>query len=153
MKKYPDFWSVIIGSGQPGFFFGFTVVALVCSLLLLLIQASNRNMASSNTPVAFSWRFLFADNLLRILTNFLLVPVAIRLTYEYVPPTAMLFISVGIGFGSDGLCILAQRIGLLTTSRLANKVLNQIEDQQPSIIITNKKETNGKENRNTGGPG
>jgi len=129
MNKYPDFWSVLIGKGNPGFFCGFVVIALICAMVMLLIHANSRDIDSSRTPVKFSTKFLLADNLLRILVNFLLVPIAIRLVYEYVPPTAMLFLSVGIGFGSDGLCMLAQRIGLLTTNKLANNVLKKIEEK------------------------
>lgn len=133
MNKYPDFWSVLIGAGAPGHFFGYVVIAMICATLLLLIHASQRDITSKNTPVNFSWKFLLAANILRIVTNLLLVPIAVRLTYEYVPSTAMLFISVGIGFGSDGLCILAQKIGLLTTKKLANSVMQKLEPEQPVI--------------------
>lgn len=138
MAKYPDFWSVLIGKGNPGFFWGFVVIALICAMVLLLIHASMRDIASTRTPVKWSTKFLLADNVLRIIANLLLVPIAVRLVYEYVPPTAMLFISVGIGFGSDGLCILAQKIGLLTTKKLANNVLEKLEPNQPVIIEKSK---------------
>jgi uncharacterized BrkB/YihY/UPF0761 family membrane protein len=129
MDKYPDFWSVLIGKGNPGFFWGFVVISLICAMVMLLIHANSRDISSERTPVKFSTKFLLADNILRILVNLLLVPITIRLVYEYVPPTAMLFLSVGIGFGSDGLCMLAQRIGLLTTNKLANNVLKKIEEK------------------------
>lgn len=129
MNKYPDFWSVLIGKGNPGFFWGFVVVALICAMVMLLIHSNSRDIDSTRTPVKFSTKFLLADNLLRILANLLLVPIAVRLIYEYLPPTAMLFLSVGIGFGSDGLCMLAQKIGILTTNKLANNVLKKIEEK------------------------
>lgn len=122
MKKYPDFFSVLIGPGGPGFFFGYVIIAFICAGVIILIDASNRDVTSARTPVKFSLKFWLADNLARVLANLLLIPIAIRLCYEYVNPTWMLFLSAGIGFGVDGLGLIAKRFGVLTTNKLAERI-------------------------------
>jgi hypothetical protein len=122
VKKYPDFFSVLIGPGGPGFFFGYVIIAFICAGVIILIDASNRDVTSARTPVKFSLKFWLADNLARVLANLLLIPIAIRLCYEYVNPTWMLFLSAGIGFGVDGLGLIAKRFGVLTTNKLAERI-------------------------------
>jgi hypothetical protein len=129
VKKYPDFFSVLIGPGGAGFFFGYIVIAFICAFAMILIDASQRDIKSSRTPEKFSLRFWFADNLARFLANLLLIPIAIRLCYEYVSPTWMLFLSAGIGFGVDGLAMLAKKFGILTTNKLAERMTTKINGQ------------------------
>lgn len=130
MKKYPDFFSVLIGSGGAGFVLGYTVIAFICAGAIILYDISTRNVASTRTPVKFSFHFWLADNLARVLANLLLIPIAIRLCYEYVNPTWMLFLSAGIGFGVDALGMLAKRFGLLTTNKLAERINDKINNAQ-----------------------
>lgn len=126
MKKYPDFFSVLIGPGGPGFFFGYVVVAFICAGAIILYDINTRDVSSARTPVKFSLRFWLADNLSRVMANLLLIPIAIRLCYEYVNPTWMLFLAAGIGFGIDSLGMIAKRFGLLTTSKLAERINEKI---------------------------
>lgn len=122
MKKYPDFWSVLVGNGGPGFLLGYIVVAFVCAGAIVLYDISTRDKYSLRSPVRLSFRFWLADNVARVLANLLLIPIAIRLVYEYVPPTWMLAIAAGIGFGIDALGMIAKRFGFLTTKKLAEHV-------------------------------
>jgi hypothetical protein len=124
--KYPDFASVLFGKGPLGFFLGYVVIAIICAFISLLIEANNRDVNSANTPIKFSWEFLFAHNLNRIIVNFLLIPIVVRLVYEYVPPQWMLLITVGIGAGADRLTLLFKKLGILTTDKLASKVADKI---------------------------
>lgn len=126
MKKYPDFFSVLIGPGGPGYFFGYVVVAFICAGAIILYDINTRDVGSNRTPVKLSTRFWLADNLARVMANLLLIPIAIRLCYEYVNPTWMLFLAAGIGFGIDGLGMVAKRFGLLTTSKLAERINDKI---------------------------
>jgi hypothetical protein len=126
MKKYPDFFSVLIGPGGPGFFFGYIVIAFICAGAIVLYDLSKRDVSSARTPVKLSLKFWLADNLARVMANLLLIPIAIRLCYEYVDPTWMLFLSAGIGFGIDGLGLVAKRFGIFTTSKLAERVNEKI---------------------------
>lgn len=129
MKKYPDFFSVLIGPGGAGFFFGYVVIAFICAFVIIFIDLSNRDVKSSRTPEKLSLRFWLADNLARLFANLLLVPIAIRLCYEYVSPTWMLFLSAGIGFGVEGLAKLAKKFGILTTNKLAERMTTKINSQ------------------------
>lgn len=128
MNKYPDFISVLLGKGPIGLFCGFVVIAIICSIISLLIEVNTRQIDSARTPVKFSYRFMLAHNVLRILISFLLVPLFIRALYEYLPTTWMLFVSMGLGAGADRLALLFKNIGILTTNRLASKVADKINN-------------------------
>lgn len=133
MNKYPDFWHTLVGNGPIGSFFGFMVIGYICALVSLLIETSTRDISSANTPVKFSLKFLWAANVKRLIANLLLVPVFIRLTYEYVDPKWMLFISIGIGAGVDVLAMIFKNIGVLTTNKLAAKVAEKLAPNDPTI--------------------
>ena len=123
---YPDFTSVLFGKGPLGIYFGFVTIALICAVISLLIEAVNRDVNSPNTPSKWSTKFLIAHNILRIIINLLLIPICIRLIYEYIPMEWMLLMSVGIGAGSDRLMLLFKNLGILTTNKLASKVADKI---------------------------
>lgn len=128
MKNYPDFWSTLLGKGPTGFFFGFFVIALICAAALMFVELQTRNVDSKRTPEKFSFKFWMYDNIARFVGNPLLIFLAIRAGIEYISPFWMLFYSMGIGFGSDGLGILAKRMGILTTSKLAEKITEKINE-------------------------
>jgi hypothetical protein len=122
MKKYPDFISVLIGSKGAGFFFGYVTIAFICALAIIFWDIANRDPKSQSSPFKFYLRYWLADNLFRIMANFILIPIAIRMIYEYADPVWMLAISAGIGFGFDALGLIAKRAGILTTSKLAERM-------------------------------
>lgn len=128
MNKYPDFMSTLLGKGPVGLFFALVVIALICALVSLLIEVNSRNIDSDNTPDKFSYRFMLAHNLLRILISFLLVPIFVRVCYEWVPMPWILLVVIGIGAGSDRLALLFKNIGILTTNKLASKVADKIKN-------------------------
>jgi hypothetical protein len=119
MKKYPDFFSVLIGPLGTGFFLGYVVVAYICATAIVIADVSMRNPNSSRTPGDFSFKFFLMDNALRVLANLLLIPIFVRICLEYMSGFPMLLMSVGIGFGIEGLALLGKRLGLLTTSKLS----------------------------------
>lgn len=129
MNKYPDFWSVLIGNGGPGFFLGYVVIAFICAGAIVLYDIGTRDKSSPRTPSKFSPLFWLADNLARVLANLLLIPMFIRLVYEYVAPTWMIALAMGIGFGIDALGMLAKRFGFLTTSKLAEQVNERLSSK------------------------
>lgn len=128
MKKYPDFWSVLVGNGGAGFLLGYIVIAYICAGAIAMIDLSKRDVSSTRTPSKLSFRFWLADNVPRVLGNVLLIPITIRLLYEYVDPFWMLFLSAGIGFGSEALAMIAKKFGFLTTSKLASRITEKIEN-------------------------
>jgi p-aminobenzoyl-glutamate transporter AbgT len=132
MKNYPDFWHTIIGNGPAGSLLAFMVLAYICAFISIMIEVSNRDVKSPATPEKFSVRFLMAANLARIAANFLLIPIFIRLLYEYTDSKLMLFLCLGIGFGVDRLAMIAKQYGILTTNKIASKVADKINEADSS---------------------
>jgi hypothetical protein len=133
MNKYPDFWSVLLGTGNHGFFFGYVVISYFAAFGMILILASKRDVDSNNTPVKWSWKFFWVNNALRFAASFFILPLFVRLLYQYTPPEWMLLMSIGFGFGFMYLAKLAQNIGLFTTNKASARVtelLNKLEEQQ-----------------------
>lgn len=128
MNKYPDFFTVLLGNGGAGFFFGYTAIAFICAIAIIFYDIANRNVSSIRTPSKFNLKFWLADNLARVMANLLLIPISIRLCYEYVSPTWMLVLSAGIGFGIDALGMIAKRFGILTTTKLAERINEKINN-------------------------
>lgn len=109
-----------------GAFLGYLTLSYICAFASLLIGSTKRDISSTNTPVNFSWQFLMAANLFRVLGNVLLIPIAVRLIGQYAGPEFMLFLTVGIGLGIDGLGALAKQFGVLTTNKLAKQIADKL---------------------------
>lgn len=122
VKKYPDFWHFLLGSGPYGILFGSIVVAWFCAFLLIVGDVSRRRVYSTNTPVQWSTKFFLIDNFFRLIVNMMVVPLVLRMIYEGKSPTAMFIYSVGIGFGADGLMLLLKNFGIVTTTKWAQTV-------------------------------
>lgn len=137
MKKYPDFWKVLIGNGGAGNLLGYIVIAYICAAAFIFVEASTRNVASVGPPVKWSWRFLGADNLARIIADVLLIPITVRLVYQYLPATGMLLLTCGIGFGVDGLALVAKNLGMLTTNKLAQTVADKLASTDIKVTTDN----------------
>ena len=133
MNKYPDFWKVILGKGTAGAFLAFTVIALVCVAISVLIEVSKRDVASPNSPVKFSWKFMLAANLPRFVANILAIPICIRLTYEYVDPKWMVLLSVVIGIMVDQLANWLKNLGILTANKITEKIKDQVTQDDHTI--------------------
>lgn len=101
MDKHPDFWNVLLGTGSLGAFLAYLVIAYFSATASLLFEASNRDIASDNTPKRWSTRFLFAANWLRLLANLLAIPLLIRVEYEYIDMKWMILIVIAEGILFD----------------------------------------------------
>ncbi len=130
MDKYPDFWSIVIGHEPIGIFLGYVFLAYVGAIGMVVVVASTRDKNSLKTPVQWSWKFFWADNALRFVAGFFLIPAFIRMTYEGSDPYWMMLTAFGIGFGFQGLAHLAKGIGLLTTKKLASKFIPKEDDKE-----------------------
>lgn len=126
MNKYPDFWNVIIGPGPIGAFLGLIVVAYISAMVSLLLEASNRDIESPNTPIKFSWKFLWAANWKRIFANFLAVPLLIRVSYQYVGIEMMILAAIGVGAIIDQAAIYLKKIGVLSSQKSADKITQKL---------------------------
>jgi hypothetical protein len=134
IEKYPDFWNIILGNGSLGAFLAYLVIAYVSAIVSLLLEASKRDIASSNTPVKFSYRFLFAANTKRLIANFLAVPLLIRLVYEYGEMKWMILVAITIGVIIDRAAMWLKNIGVLTSNKAAARVAQQIGKDDLTVI-------------------
>lgn len=126
MQKYPDFWSVLLGNGNHGFFFGYVVLSLVSAIGIILIMATKKFRDNPTSPDQWSWKYFWADNLGKFIAGFFLLPVFVRLIYQYVDQGWMIAISIGLGFGFLGLAQVATTFGVWTTNRLSKQIADKI---------------------------
>lgn len=136
MNKYPDFWNVILGNGSLGAFMAYLVIAYFSAMASLIYEASNRDIASSNTPVKWSTKFLLAANWLRLLANLLAVPLLIRMEYEYIDMKWMILIVIAEGILIDRAFMVLKNIGVLASDKFASKIADKIS--QDDLIVTKK---------------
>lgn len=136
MNNTSDFWSVILGNGSLGAFLAYLVIAYFAAAASLLFEASNRDIASDNTPKKWSTKFLLASNVLRLIANLLAIPLLIRLEYEYVGMEWMILLVIAEGILIDRAFMVLKNIGILASDKFASKVANKISDSD--LIVTKK---------------
>lgn len=136
MNKYSDFWNVILGNGSIGSFMAYLVIAYFSACASLLFEASNRDISSSNTPVKWSTKFLLAANILRLIANFLAIPLLIRLEYEYIDMKWMILLVIAEGILIDRAFMFLKNIGVIASDKFASKVANKVSEDD--LIITKK---------------
>lgn len=125
MNKYPDFWSVLLGNGNHGFFFGYVVLSLISAIGMILVMAATKYKSVENSPDKWSWKYFIVNNLGNFLAGLFLLPIFIRLIYQYIDEGWMLAVSIGLGFGFTGLAKIANNLGIWTTDKLSEKIKTQ----------------------------
>lgn len=133
MGKYPDFWNVILGNGSLGAFLAYLVIAYFAAAASLIHEASNRDIASANTPIKWSWRFLFAANLWRLFANFMAIPLLIRMEYEYVDMKWMILLDIAQGILIDRAFMVLKNMGILASDRFASRIANKISNDDLTV--------------------
>ena len=131
--NYPDFWNVIIGNGSLGAFLAYLVIAYFAATASLLFEASNRDIASTNTPVKWSTKFLLASNLLRLIANILAIPLLIRIEYEYFDMTWMIILVIAEGVLIDRAFMVLKNIGVLASNKFASKIADKINNDDLTV--------------------
>jgi hypothetical protein len=101
------FWHEILGKSDPGTLAAAFVFALIGHFIVLLAGTTLRNPTSPNSPVKFSWPYLFCDNAKRITYVILLIIVALRFMPDLfgMPLTSFSGFLVGSGLDSIALAI------------------------------------------------
>jgi len=79
------------------------VFSILGALLSLLLNGNTRDIASPRTPIKFSYKFLFSDNLRRLVITSVLIIVFIRFTKELLGVNLTTYWAFFIGFCSDKL--------------------------------------------------
>lgn len=91
----------ITGQDNPADFLYYIFFAFVGVTIMLLFQTTSREVNSVNTPMRFSWRFLWCDNTKRILLSVLLIYVSLRFTKTLLGFNLSEPYALGIGAGLD----------------------------------------------------
>lgn len=134
MHKYPDFWNVILGNGSLGAFLAYLVIAYFAAAASLIHEASNRDIASTNTPHQWSWKFLLAANLWRLVANFMAIPLLIRLEYEYIDMKWMILLDIAQGILIDRAFMVLKNIGVLSSDKYAKGIAGKIAEADFTVI-------------------
>lgn len=129
-----DFLNVLLGNGSLGAFLAYLVIAYFAATASLLFEASNRDIASSNTPKKWSTKFLFAANWLRLLANILAIPLLIRVEYEYIDMKWMILIVIAEGILIDRAFMVLKNIGVLATNKFASRIADKIAKDDLIIV-------------------
>lgn len=135
VQHYPQFWNVILGNGSLGAFLAYLVIAYFAAAASLIHEASHRDITSTNTPIKFSWSFLFAANLWRLVGNLMAIPLLIRLEYEYVDMKWMILLDIAQGILIDRAFMILKNIGVLASNKYASKMADKINDD---LVVTKK---------------
>jgi hypothetical protein len=136
MNTYPDFWNTLLGNGSFGAFLAYLVISYFAAIASLLFEASNRDIASDNTPKRWSTKFLLAANIYRLLANLLSIPLLIRLEYQYVSMEWMILLVIAQGILIDRAFMVLKNIGVLASDKFASKFAAKIAEND--LIVTKK---------------
>lgn len=136
IQQYPDFWGTLLGHGSLGAFLAYLVISYFAAMGSLLFEASNRDIASDNTPKKWSTKFLLASNILRLLANLLAIPLLIRVEYEYIDMKWMILLVIAQGVLFDRAFMVLKNIGVLASNKFASKIADKIAEND--LVVTKK---------------
>lgn len=107
MTKYPDFWAAFLNGMPLGVLFAGFAFALLGVALNALLKAAKRDPMSSNSPVEFSWKFFWNDNVKRFLRSSITTIIVIFLSLRFfreitgVGGEISMLYCFGVGYGID----------------------------------------------------
>lgn len=130
MQKYPDFWSVLLGNGPHGLFFGYVVLSLIACIGMILVMAAQKYKNVDASPNKWSWHYFLANNAGNLIAGVFLLPIFVRLIYQYIDAGWMIAVSVGLGFCFFGLAKVANNFGIWTTTKLSERIADKIKNQK-----------------------
>lgn len=107
MNKYPDFWASFLNGMPLGVLFAGFVFALLGVLLNALLKTSTRDPLNTRTPVEFSWKFFWSDNVKRFINSGVTTLIVIFLSLRFfkeltgVQDSVSMIYCFGVGFSID----------------------------------------------------
>lgn len=96
-----EFIKYLLGDTSPALFAACLLLGFVGFVLSLFYNALHRDTKSPSTPADFKAGFLVMDNIIRIIFNILLLPVAIRFSQEILGAQMNVYASLLLGIGLD----------------------------------------------------
>lgn len=104
------FLQLLLGGHDLPTYAAYFVFAAIGAIISLRVHAMTRDKHSEATPYKFSWTFLLQDNLMRLITGFLLALITLRFTAPNVDIDVLLLSAIGIGASTDRLAGLFEKI-------------------------------------------
>lgn len=105
--KYPDFWGAFLNGMPLGILFAAFLFALIGVCLRALLITAKRDPLKEGSPVEFSWKFFFSDNVKRFIksgvTTIIVIFLSIRFFKELTGAgdELLMLYSLGVGLGID----------------------------------------------------
>lgn len=93
-----EFKQLILGNVSVAYYLAAEFFALLALILSLYLSSKKRDVASSSTPVQFSWLFLIWDNTKRIVVGQITLFLVFRFMTELLGRELNMWIAVGVGF-------------------------------------------------------
>lgn len=93
-----EFKQLILGNVSVAYYLAAEFFALLALILSLYLNSKKRDVASSSTPVQFSWLFLVWDNTKRIVVGQITLFLIFRFITELLGRQLNMWIAVGVGF-------------------------------------------------------
>lgn len=129
-----EFKQLILGNVSIAYYLAAEFFALLALILSLYLNSKKRDVASSSTPVEFSWLFLIWDNTKRIVVGQITLFLVFRFVTELLGRELNMWIAVGVGFflsfGLDkAIQIIKERSSLFDMNR--EKMISKIGNTGP----------------------
>lgn len=93
-----EFKQLILGNASVAYYLAAEFFAVLALILSLYMSSKKRDVASSSTPVQFSWLFLIWDNTKRIVVGQITLFLIFRFMTELLGRQLNMWIAVGVGF-------------------------------------------------------
>jgi hypothetical protein len=88
----------LLGSASLTYYVAAEIFALLALVVSLYLHSQKRDVASPNTPVGFSWKFLLWDNFKRIAVGQIVMFFLFRFTVEILGKQLDMWVASGVGF-------------------------------------------------------
>lgn len=129
-----EFKQLILGNVSVAYYLAAEFFALLALILSLYLNSKKRDVASSSTPVEFSWLFLIWDNTKRIVVGQITLFLIFRFVTELLGRELNMWIAVGVGFflsfGLDkAIQVIKERSSLFDMNR--EKMIEKISNTGP----------------------
>lgn len=130
-----EFKQLILGNVSVAYYMAAEFFALLALILSLYLGSKKRDIASSSTPIEFSWLFLIWDNTKRIVVGQITLFLIFRFMTELLGRQLNMWIAVGVGFflsfGLDkAIQMIKERSSLFDMNR--EKMITKISNTGPN---------------------
>lgn len=106
------FLEQMLGTNDVPTYLAWFVFAFIGAFTAILIRAKAKYKNSSNTPVKWSWSFLFKDNAINLLLGFLVTFIFLRFSQETLKVEPSAWIALLVGATNNELSLLFLKFSL-----------------------------------------